>query len=140
MLSRLISRASAVVLAAGGVAFLFVPDVIVPGLMPGYPASGLWFVQLLAAALLALACLNWLNRLVLLGGIYARPLVATNTVWYFVATRVLLKAATSREPPGAFWILAVPVVLFSAVYGWLYFRGPFESDLAAYARAQPPST
>ena len=140
MLSSLITRASAALLALGGLALLFAPDAILPRLVPGYPPTDLWFAQLLAAAWLALASLNWFNRSVLLGGIYARPVVVTNAVWYVVAATVLLKAATIRHLPGAFWIIAAPVALFATVYGWLFFRGPFESDLAAHSRSQHSST
>lgn len=140
MLSSLISRASAALLALGGLALLFAPDAILPQLAPGFSPADRWLAQLLAAAWLALASLNWLNRSMLLGGIYARPVVVANAVWYFVAATVLLKAATIRSLPGAFWIIAAPIALFAIVYGWLLFRGPCECDLAAHSRSPHSST
>jgi hypothetical protein len=122
-----------------GLALLFAPDVILPRLIPGYPLAGLWFGQLLAAAWLALANLNWLNRTVLLGGIYARPVVIANTVCYFVGASVLLKAATLERRPGAFWVVAVPVGLFAGAYGWLFFRGPLKRDFDIYSRSLQPT-
>jgi hypothetical protein len=136
VISHLISRASVGFLALGGLVLLFVPDVILPRLIPGYPSSGVWFAQLLAAAWLALACLNWFNRTALLGGIYSRPVVVSNAVCYFVGATALLKAATRQHLPGTCWFLVVPVTLFALVYGWLLFRGPFERDVAVYSRSQ----
>lgn len=136
MFSTQVSRASAGLLLTGGLALLFVPDAILPRLVPGFPAGGFWLGQLLAAALLALAALNWLQRSVLLGGIYGRPVVMSNAAFYFIAAMVLLRHAVGREVPAAIWVVAVPVVVLAAVYVWLLRRGPFERDLQIYRRSQ----
>ncbi|HEU0076918.1 MAG TPA: hypothetical protein VFQ76_04665, partial [Longimicrobiaceae bacterium] len=91
MFSTQVSRASAGLLLAGGLALLFAPDVVLPRLVPGFPAGGVWLGQLLAAAWLALAALNWLSRAALLGGIYGRPVVLCNAAFYFIAALVLLR-------------------------------------------------
>jgi hypothetical protein len=139
LISSLLSRASSAVLALGGLVFLFAPDVILPSLIPDSPPSGWWLAQLLAAAWLALACLNWFSRTMLLGGIHGRAVVASNAVCYFVGATSLLKATTTQNVPPAFWLLTVPVVLFAAAYSWLLFRGPVERDVAAYSRSQRPA-
>ena len=128
MSSTLISRASAALLFAGGLGLLFAPDAILPRLIPGYPTSGLWFGQLLGAAWLALAVLNWLSRASLLGGIYGRPVVGPNAAFYFIATMVLIKAASAQTMPAWIWIVMFPVVLMAGVYAWLLFRGPMVRD------------
>ncbi len=138
MISTMLSRASAGLLVLGGLALLFAPDVILPRLIPGFPVPGVWLGQLVAAAWLALAILNWLNRGVLLGGIYGRAVVVTNAVFYFVGAIVLLKTVTTRDVPAALWIVAVPVALFAGVYGWLLFRGPIARDFEIHRRAQQP--
>ena len=130
------SRASAGLLLAGGLALLFAPDVVLPRLVPGFPTGGAWLGQLLAAALLALAALDWLGRAALLGGIYGRPVVLGNLAFYFIAAMVLLRAGAGREVPPALWIVAVPVALLAGVYGWLLLRGPAERDLQAYRGSQ----
>lgn len=136
MISTQVSRASAGVLLAGGLALLFAPDVVLPRLVPGFPAGGEWLGQLFAAALLGLAALNWLSRSSLLGGIYGRPVVLANTAFYFIAAMALLRHAVGRDVPAAFWVVAVPVTLLAGVYGWLLLRGPAEDDLQAYRRSQ----
>ena len=136
MISTHISRASALLLSAGGLALLFAPDVFLPHLVPGFPKTALWFGQLLAAASLALATLNWRSRSLLLGGIYGRPVVETNAILYFVAATVLLNRFTRAPPPRAGWLVVVLVVPFAAVYGWLLFRGPFERDFQIQRRLE----
>ena len=129
MLSSLISRASALLLFFGGYALLFASDVLLPRFVPGFPASGAWIGQLLAAAWIGVGVLNWFSRSALLGGIYGRPVVMTNFALYFIMALVLVRRVMSGGTPVAVWpILAVAVALAIA-YGWLLRRGPFERDV-----------
>ena len=129
MNSTLISRASAGLLLVGGLGLLFAPDVILPRLIPGYPETGLWLGQLLGAAWLALAELNWLSRTNLLGGIYGRSVVLPNAAFYFIATMVLIKAVSAPSMPVWLWIVAIPTALMAGMYSWLLFRGPMTRDI-----------
>lgn len=58
MISSLVTRGSAAALFLGGVALLFAPDLILPGLVPGFPPAASWLGQLLGAAWLGVAALN----------------------------------------------------------------------------------
>jgi hypothetical protein len=136
LISDLVSRASAALLLAGGLALLFAADAVLPRLVPGFPPEGAWLGQLLAAALLGLAALDWLSRNALLGGIYGRPVVMANAAFYFVAATSLLRHAAGRDVPAAFWVVAVPVAILAVVYGWLLLRGPAERDFQAHRRSQ----
>ena len=129
MHSTLISRVSAGLLLAGGLGLLFAPDVILPRLIAGYPEAGLWLGQLLGAAWLALAELNWLSRTNLLGGIYGRSVVLPNAAFYFIATMVLIKAVSAPSMPVWLWIVAIPTALMAGMYSWLLFRGPMTRDI-----------
>ena len=131
-----VSRASALVLLISGLALLFAADDILPRLIPNFPATGAWLGQLLAAAWLGVATLNWLSRSLLLGGIYGRPVVATNAVLYFVTAMVLVKIIRSAETATAMWILVAPAVLFAGIYAWLLYRGPFQHDLEVSRRSR----
>jgi hypothetical protein len=128
VISTFITRASAAFLALGGIALLFAADAILPRLIPGFPPTGAWLGQLLAASWLAVALLNWTSQPGLLGGIYGRPVVLTNAALYFIAATVLLKIVLKPGAPATLWVLVVPVALFTGIYGWLLFRGPFERD------------
>ena len=129
MISTHVSRVSAWFLLAGGLILLFAPDVVLPRLVPGLPPTAAWVGQLLAAACLALATLNWHSRSLLLGGIYGRSVVETNAMFYFVAATVLLNRFVRFPPPLAGWLVVTGMVPFAAVYAWLLFRGPFARDL-----------
>jgi hypothetical protein len=129
--SQLVSRISALVLLIGGVVLLFAPDAVLPRLSPGFPDSALWLGQLLGAAWLGVAALNWLGRGAMLGGIYGRPTVFANTALYFISALAILRAASRAPSATGLWALAVPAVLLALVYGWLLYRGPFEKEFAA---------
>jgi hypothetical protein len=123
MTSSLVSRTSALVLAAAGGALLFASDVLLPSLLPGLPASAAWLGQLVAAAWLSVALFNWNSRETILGGVYGRPAVNLNLVLYVVSALALLKA---EDPTPAVRILAVLMALLALVYAALLFRGPFD--------------
>ena len=130
MTSQLISRISALVLLIGGGALLFAPDAILPRLAPGFPASAIWLGQLLGAAWLGVAALNWVGRFTMLGGIYGRPTVFANTALYFISALVMLRAASRAPSSATLWALAAPTVVLAVAYAWLLYRGPFEKELA----------
>ena len=134
MLSTRLSRVSGIVLALGGLALLFAADAILPRLVPGFPPAGAWLGQLLGAAWLGLASLNWLSQSALLGGIYARGVVSANASAHFIGAMVLLKVVMRGDAPRALLVIAVPVALLAIAYTWLLFRGPLERDLQAHRR------
>jgi hypothetical protein len=127
MISSIVSRLSALVLAAGGLAFLFVPDALLGTLVPGLPPSGAWLAQLIGAGWLAVAVLNWLQRGAVLGGIYGRPVVLTNLVLYTVTALTVTRRLMEPATPRTIWFLLVPMALLAIVYGALLLRGPFGS-------------
>lgn len=135
MISTHVSRASAVALLLGGLALLFAPDVVLPRLVPGFPPAGAWLGQLLAAAWLGVAALNWTSRRTGLGGIYGRPVVLANAALYFISATALARAAARGGGPVALWALMVLAAAFAAGYGWLLLRGPAASDLERHRRA-----
>ena len=104
---------------------------MLPQLIPGFPPAGAWLGQLVAAGWLAVALLNWASQPGLLGGIYGRQVVLTNSALYFITATVLIKIVIRPGAPVALWLLVVPMVLFTGIYGWLLFRGPFERDFEA---------
>jgi hypothetical protein len=121
MSSRIIASASALTLAAAGLLLLFASDELLPRLVPGVQVQAAWIGQVLGAAWLGIAALNWLSKGSVLGGIYGRPIVMANAVTYFITTTVLLKAPIAGAPVAA----ALPAV-FALLYGVLLFRGPFH--------------
>lgn len=137
MIGGAISRASAGLLAFCGLSLLFAADEILPRHLPGYPPGDFWFGQLLGAACLAMAALNWLSRRTLLGGIYGRPVVAANATGYVIAAITLLKPSLAGDFRPAGWLLTLPVTALALAYAWLMFRGPFERDIGAMTQDAP---
>lgn len=133
MISSTISRVSAFVLLLGGLVLLFASDAVLPALIPGFPPEAAWLGQLLAAAWLGVAALNWLQRSALLGGIYGRATVSANVAMYVVSALSLLRALLGHSAPAALWFAAVPMAALAATYVALMMRGPFDP-------LQPPAS
>ncbi len=131
MISSLISRLSAGFLALGGLVLLFAPDAILPRAVAAFPATATWIGQLIAAGWLALAALNWMSRSTLLGGIYGRPVVMANALFYFIGATTLVRVVLGPPHLVLLWWIAVPVAAFAGVYAWLLFRGPIGRDLGS---------
>jgi hypothetical protein len=126
VISSTISRVSATLLAAGGLALLFASDEVLPRVSPGFPATAHWIGQLLGAAWLGLAALNWIHRRAVLGGVYGRPIVMANLMHYFIAALALVRASIDGTP-GRIWPLALPAITLALAYGALLLRGPFDA-------------
>jgi hypothetical protein len=133
VISSLVSRVSAALLSLAGLALLFASDVLLPAVVPGLPPAAAWLGQLLAAAWLGVAALNWLQRAAVLGGIYGRPIVIANLALYFVSALSLFRALVSAGTPSALWLALAPSAVLAAVYGALLLRGPFD-------QLQPPAS
>ena len=125
MISSRISTLSAAVLLLGGTALLFASDLLLPMLVPGFPASAAWLGQLVAAGWLGVGALDWLQRRALLGGIYGRPVVLANVTLHLVSALSLARALADGAPR-ALWVLLVPTALLAIAYGALMLRGPFD--------------
>jgi hypothetical protein len=127
MMSSIVTRTSAVLQLIGGAGLLFTPDVILGALAPAMPASTLWIGQLLAAAWMGMAALNWLQRATVIGGIYGRPIVCANFVLFFVSAMSMTRVVRSPPVPWGAWLLAGVFFAMAAVYAALLFRGPFDA-------------
>ena len=126
MISSIVTRSSAAFLLCGGLALLFAPDVVLGALAPGMPPQAYWLGQLLAAAWLGVASLNWLQRGAVIGGIYARPLVSANFILYLVSSMSLLRVVTAPSASWGMWLPAVPMFVLAVAYAALMFKGPFD--------------
>jgi len=125
-MSPLLSRMSAAVLLLSGVALLIAADVVLPALVAGVPPAAAWLGQLLGAAWLGVAALNWFQRTTVLGGIYGRPVVCANLALYFVSALSLLCALLGGGAPRAVWLALALAAAPGVAYGALPLRGPFD--------------
>ena len=134
---------AALCLAAAGVLFLFAPQEVGAALSPGTRADPLF--QLLGAALLGFAAMNWTARGAALGGIYGRAVVVGNLMHLLVGAFVLVSRSASNDTvTPAFLVLTGLYVLGAALFVYLTF---FSSGAAAnelngtrFFNASQPST
>lgn len=137
MRSTLVTRASAFLFGLAGVALLFAPVELLARIAPAVPPSAAWIGQLLGAAWLGLAAMNWTTRFAMVGGIYGRAVVFANATAYFVSAMVMLSAARRVSSTSALLVLAIVTLAMAALYGYLLFRGPFAADRLTSDRAVP---
>lgn len=123
-MTRLIMTASAIVLGLAGVAASFAPEEILASLRV-VPAGALpLLVQLLGAALLGFAMLNWMAKDSLIGGIYNRPVAIGNLVHFVVGALTLVKFVLRGEAPLLATVAAAVYAVFAIAFGRIIFRSP----------------
>lgn len=125
-------RASAFFAGIAGLTLLFAPDAVLLHLAPTLPADAFWLGQLLGAAWLGFASLNWHHRRQLLGGIYGRGVVSANALHWFVAAMTLLGADRSETGVVARTVLLGLLAAFALGFVALMMKGPFRADLDAH--------
>jgi len=120
---------SALCLGASGVLLLFAPREAGDALLPGVSADGLF--QLLGAALLGFAAMNWTARGAALGGIYGRAVVVGNLMHMVVGAFVLVTRASNDTVTATFLVLTGLYALGAALFVYLAF---FRSGLSKRSR------
>jgi len=131
MISSVISHLSALVLAVAGAALLFASDVVLPSIVPGLTASAAWLGQLLGAAWLGVAGLNWLSRRATLGGVYGRPVVLANFALYVISALSLVRVLDNGMAQLWLWPAFIVSAAFALSYGALLLRGPLGKGTRA---------
>lgn len=117
---RVAVTASAGGLAVIGLALTFAPqEVAGAARLRGEPLA----LQLLGAALLGFAVMNWTARGSTLGGIYGRAVVAGNQMHFTVGALALLMHGFRSGGAPAFWVLTAMYVLGAVLFLQLMFGG-----------------
>jgi len=118
---------SGVIYFAVALPLLFGPDEVLA--LAGAPTSMLdrTLLQVVGSAIFGFAMLNWLNRHARVGGIFGRPIVASNLAHAGIAALVLGKVAlrTSFSSP-----LIVALVLYGSLavaFGFRFFVQPTDA-------------
>lgn len=129
MISSTVARVTAFVLLAFGVLMLFMPDNLLPYLIPGFPPAAAWVGQLVGGAWIGLASITWSHRRQPLGGIYSRPVTYANALSLFIGGTAFCKAALGEGTPPAAWAMAAPLEVLALVWLVLLLKGPFDRGL-----------
>ncbi|MDB5202856.1 MAG: hypothetical protein JWQ27_2265 [Ferruginibacter sp.] len=125
MKTKYIMASSAIVLALTGLACTFLPDEISKQM--GGQSSGVLQLQIIGAAYVGFAMLNWSSKGNIIGGIYSRPLVIGNLSHFFIGALAIIKYASNIQNAGYIWVAAFAYSLFAACFAWLFFTSPPSS-------------
>ncbi len=121
--TRLLMTTSALVLFVTGMALSFVSQEILEAAMGRAEQSAVVVMQLLGAAYLGLAFLNWLNRGATLGGIYGRPLTMPNFLHFAMVAITLVKLVQSLQD-SLLLVAAAVSSLLATWFGAVVFTSP----------------
>ncbi|HUP59049.1 MAG TPA: hypothetical protein VNA69_01380 [Thermoanaerobaculia bacterium] len=126
MNTKLLMGASALTMAALGVAGSFLPreflvsiDIAPAGIMPAV-------IQLHAALLLGFAMVNWMAKDSLIGGIYNRPVAVGNLLHFASGAIALGKFVFGRAVPPFAIIAAIVYVAFAVGFAIVVFGSPVK--------------
>ena len=123
MHTRVLMIASAALMAVIGLAASFMPQEVL-GLHGTVPDNAtVLFVQMAGAVYLGFAMLNWSARRILIGGIYAKPVAAGNTLHFAMVAITLIKAAMAFGAIELAFSAAVFSV-FAIWFGLVMFKPP----------------
>jgi hypothetical protein len=122
---------SALLMGAAGLLLLFAPQESGAVLLPEAAGADA-VIQLLGAALLGFAVMNWTARGAALGGIYGRAVVIGNLMHLLVGAFVLVSRSANDTVTPAFLVLTGLYVLGAALFVYLTY---FSSGLRKSARA-----
>jgi hypothetical protein len=123
MHTKILMNLSAVWMALLGLIASFLPQEVLAHFGAAPDKHAALFLQILGAAYLGFAMMNWMAREVLIGGIYSRPLAMGNMVHFLVAGLALVKAASGER--GVIGIALVYGV-FAVWFGMVVFRHPLK--------------
>lgn len=69
--------------------------------------------------------LNWMMKNSVIGGIYNRPVAIANYTHFFIGVLALGKGLFNAHGlPVMFWGLAVVYLIFTVLYGFIFYRNP----------------
>jgi len=124
MNTKLLMSASAIVLGALGLLLTFLPQEILAYVDSDAATLLPLTLQLLGAAYLGFAMLNWMAKGNLIGGIYSRPVAIGNLAHFLISGLALLKAAASIENAPALWVIGVIFITLALLFGYVTFTHP----------------
>ena len=117
--------ASAVFLGIIGVGLTFMPEEISRYLTSDINQTSLLTLQILGAAYLGFAMLNWMTKNNLIGGIYGKPLIIGNLVHFLVSVLALIKIIGIHENNfGIILTLTIIYSVFTLCFGFVFMTNP----------------
>ncbi len=125
MNTRILLTVTAILHALAGLVLTLLPGEVARQFGAVDATSSVLPYQLVGAAYLGFAVLNWLNQRSAIGGIFGRPLVFANFLQLFVGGFAVVQFATGPARGTVLpWVAAAVYFLLAACYGYLLFRKP----------------
>jgi hypothetical protein len=132
MHTKLLMNLSALWMAVLGLLSSFLPQEILAHYRFGPDRHAALLIQILGAAYLGFAMLNWMAKDNLMGGVYSRPVAMGNMFHFFVAALALIKAVMSGSARTSEMIAASLVYcVFAIWFGMVVFTHPLAKAKAA---------
>lgn len=127
MNTKVLMNLSAAWMVLVGIVASFMPQELLVHFRADGKGIGPVLVQVLGAAYLGFAMLNWMARENLIGGIYSRPVAMGNFVHFVVAALALVKFI-SRTPAdrGLLLVFTLVYAIFALCFGRVVFTHPLE--------------
>ena len=130
MNTRLLMSCSSAFLAMGGVGLTFFPQGTLARIDAPFDGPVVLLLQVLGAALIGFAMLNWMSRGAPMGGIYGRPVSMANLSHFVIGASALLKGAFAHDFALEVTGLAVIYTIFAIWFAWLLFTHPVTPSIA----------
>lgn len=127
MNSRYLMMASSILTGILGLAASFFPSEILNKAELSRTETSILFVQVTGALYVGFAVMNWMARIVLIGGIYARPLAMGNFAHFMIAAIALIKAAMNHPVSPCLWATAIVYSIFAIWFGIILFTNPAKT-------------
>ena len=125
MHTKVLMNLSAVWMVLAGLVASFMPQELLVRFGAESKGAGPVLVQVLGAAYLGFAMLNWMARENLMGGVYSRPVAMGNFVHFVVSALALAKfASRATVDRGPVLVTTVVCASFAVWFGRVVFTHP----------------
>ncbi|MEJ8755857.1 hypothetical protein WG947_02515 [Pontibacter sp. H259] len=124
MNTKLLMSVSAIILGTLGLLLTFLPQEILAYIDSDAATLLPVILQLLGAAYLGFAMLNWMAKGNLIGGVYSRPVAIGNLAHFLISGLALLKAASNTEGSPALWVTGAIFITLALLFGYVTFTHP----------------
>lgn len=125
MNTKIIMTSSAILLAAIGILFSFLPNEVMEHLNVESTTITTLFFNILSALYLGFALLNWMAKGTLIGGIYNKPIAIGNLMHFGVGAIALVKVVSNIQIHQEITIsLAIVYVIFALLFAYIFLKNP----------------
>jgi len=128
MNTKLLMVSSSIFMGFLGILFVFLPQEVLSFI--GLKSNGMapLFIQVLGALYFAFAMINWMVRVILIGGIYNRPVAVGNFLHFLMGTLVLVKGILGVQFSIVFLIACIIYSTFAILFGIILFNHPIKVE------------